>query len=787
MNDKFVDDLLDQAIPAVDPNAKKIAINSAVAEFTQGIDQTARPIDEGSKTLSTNHSSLWSKFMKLFNFNSPLAGKAFASLAVAFIAVSVVFIMPERNQPINEQFASKEVPTITPETPPTTLQRETSQATDSEMQDGKADLAITEIKQLDTFADADESAKVGNDSELGGIITQTSEDIVKSQPKEGFTAKPIELNTAHTRSKKPKDSLRLRETKQAPAENMSVDEMVFDDAEFTLEEVIVAGAPMVEPNEINRALNDSEAQQHLTSSAPSHQTGGIQNAAIGKPIGSAYIGSKNKFATQIRTDSRAGDLQSRPDLHEEYAKHTENTVKIVREEPVSTFSVDVDTASYSLVRDQLLRGYLPAVSAVRSEEMINYFNYDYPLPRSKKVPFKPSITVLNSPWNTHKKLVHIGIKGYDIANTDLPDSNLVFLLDVSGSMNSQNKLPLVKQSINLLLETLKPTDTVSIVVYAGAAGTVLEPTKVKEKNKITEALRNLNAGGSTAGGEGIALAYQLAEQNFDKNAVNRIILATDGDFNVGLQSNEDLKTLVERKRDKGVLLSVLGFGRNNYQDDMMQTLAQNGNGVAAYIDSLSEAKKVLLDEATSTLFTIAKDVKIQVEFNAATVSEYRLIGYETRNLKRDDFNNDKVDAGDIGAGHTVTAIYEITPVGAQQQSIDQLRYNENKQEKTDEVSDSNEYGFIKIRYKLPNEKKSKLIEQAINKSPSNIRLTEASQDVQFSVAVAGFAQLLKGGKNTRDLSFDEIITLARQNKGKDPFGYRSEFINLVGMAKIAKP
>jgi len=390
--------------------------------------------------------------------------------------------------------------------------------------------------------------------------------------------------------------------------------------------------------------------------------------------------------------------------------------------------------------------------------------------------------VFDSPWNKGKKLVHIGIKGYELTPSTLPDSNLVFLLDVSGSMGAANKLPLVKQSINLLLETLKPSDTVSIVVYAGAAGVVLEPTQVKEKTTILNALQRLNAGGSTAGGKGIELAYQLAEQNFNKDSVNRIILATDGDFNVGVQSNEALKTLVERKRNNGVFLSVLGFGRNNYQDDMMQTLAQNGNGIAAYIDTLSEAKKVLVDEATSTLFTIAKDVKIQVEFNPNTVSEYRLVGYETRALKREDFNNDKVDAGDIGAGHTVTAIYEITPANSENQSIDKPRYAANEKRLSDTGS-NNEYGFVKIRYKSPTGKKSKLIEKAISTKQNK----QVSSDVQFSVAVAGFAQLLSNNNHTGDLSYSDLVEQAQKNKGDDLFGYRSEFIQLVRMAEIAKP
>jgi Ca-activated chloride channel family protein len=295
--------------------------------------------------------------------------------------------------------------------------------------------------------------------------------------------------------------------------------------------------------------------------------------------------------------------------------------------------------------------------------MFNYFDYSYTLPASKKVPFEPNVAVVDSPWKTGNKLIHIGIKGYQIPASETPRSNLVFLLDVSGSMSSPDKLPLVQQSMEMLLDKLKPDDTVAIVIYAGAAGKVLDPTPAREKQKILTAIKQLHAGGSTAGAEGIQLAYQLAEANFDKQAVNRIILATDGDFNVGPTGDSDLKTLVERKRDKGIYLSVLGFGSGNYQDAMMQTLAQSGNGIAAYIDTLSEAQKVLVHEATSTLFPIANDVKIQVEFNPAAVAEYRLIGYETRALKREDFSNDKVDAGDIGAGHTVTAIYEITPVG----------------------------------------------------------------------------------------------------------------------------
>ena len=460
-----------------------------------------------------------------------------------------------------------------------------------------------------------------------------------------------------------------------------------------------------------------------------------------------------------------------------------NKLKLTQKEPVSTFSVDVDTASYSFMRASINRNVLPPKDAVRVEEMINYFPYAYQGPESRKVPFKAHVTVTPTPWNTHTKLVHIGIKGFDIAKNNKPHSNLVFLLDTSGSMNAPNKLPLLKSSFKLLLSTLEPEDTISIVAYAGSAGTVLEPTKAKDINKIFAALDRLRAGGSTAGGEGIRLAYQLAEANFDKKGINRVILATDGDFNVGIRDKRQLKGFIERKRKSGVFLSILGFGMGNYNDALMQTLAQNGNGNASYIDNLSEARKVLVQEASSTLFTIAKDVKIQMEFNPKTVSEYRLIGYETRKLKREDFNNDKVDAGDIGSGHTVTAIYEITPVNSQVKLIDPLRYK-----KRDGIASSEqqlEYGFLKMRYKLPNESKSKLIETPVRIAHARDDFSSAPQDVQFATAVAAYGQLLRGGKYTGSYSYDDVVKLALSAKGQDIYGYRAEFINLVRLAGSA--
>jgi len=464
-----------------------------------------------------------------------------------------------------------------------------------------------------------------------------------------------------------------------------------------------------------------------------------------------------------------------------------NPVKVVSDEPVSTFSIDVDTASYAFVRRSLHNGVLPQKNAVRIEELINYFDYDYPLPNNKTVPFRPTVAVLPTPWNPETKLLHIGIKGLDIVPEQKPWANLVFLIDSSGSMQSQDKLPLLKNAFRMLVETLDPEDTVAMVVYAGAAGTVLDPTKVKEKGKILAALDRLRAGGSTAGGAGIRQAYALCEANFDPDGVNRVMLATDGDFNVGIRDPEELKGFVERKRNTGVYLSVLGFGQGNYNDALMQKLAQNGNGNAAYIDTLNEARKVLVDEANSTLFTIAKDVKLQVEFNSSTVAEYRLIGYETRLLRREDFKNDQVDAGDIGSGHSVTAIYEMTPVGSKGRMIDELRYAQPATEdKTSSGQTSREYAFLKIRYKLPDEATSKLITAPIDKSSEYSSSVNAPAESRFAAAVAAFGQLLREGSYVKSFAYDDVIALADTARGHDRFGYRMEFLNLVRLAKTAR-
>ena len=481
----------------------------------------------------------------------------------------------------------------------------------------------------------------------------------------------------------------------------------------------------------------------------------------------------------------ARDVLMPPIYHDQgrdkFTSVAENPFKIAREEPVSTFSIDVDTASYAWVRASLNGNTLPQPASVRTEEMVNYFPYDYALPRRTDQPFSTNVAVMPSPWSAGRKLVRIGIKGYSVQRATRPRANLVFLIDTSGSMQEPNKLPLVKQSLEMLLDKLDPRDKVSIVTYAGYAGIALEPTPASDKAKIRSVIDGLGAGGSTAGAEGIRQAYNLAEANLDPNGVNRVILATDGDFNVGITNQDELKGYIERERGKGVFLSVLGFGMGNYNDALMQTLAQNGNGTAAYIDTLNEARKTLVEEASSTLFPIAKDVKIQVEFNPAAVSEYRLIGYESRLLNRDDFNNDKVDAGDVGSGQSVTALYEVVPVGGPQ-AIDDLRYGK----PTAQRAASNELGFVKIRYKLPKSDTSRLISTPIDARSEVRRFEDAPQDARFAIGVAAFAELLRGGKYSGSMSYDDVLRIALAARGKDEFGYRSEFIQLVRAAKSAR-
>ncbi len=480
---------------------------------------------------------------------------------------------------------------------------------------------------------------------------------------------------------------------------------------------------------------------------------------------------------------RSADLMAPAEpAGDSFTSFDEQRPKVVAEEPVSTFSVDVDTASYSYVRRMLEDGTVPEPDAVRVEELINYFPYDYPAPENAEVPFRPSLAVYSTPWNPATQLIHIGIKGYEPPATEDSPSNLVFLIDTSGSMDEADKLPLLKRAFSLLVEQLSGNDTISIVAYAGSAGVVLEPTRATEKATILAALDGLWAGGSTAGAEGIELAYRLAEDNMVQGGVNRVILATDGDFNVGIEDPDELERFIAARRDR-VSLSVLGFGQGNLGDDTMQALAQNGNGNASYISSFSEARKVLVEEIGGTLQTIAQDVKIQVEFNPAVISEYRLIGYETRALNREDFNNDKVDAGDIGAGHTVTAIYEITPVGSDAALVDPLRYGTGA---TPVAAASDEIAFLRIRYKQPGETTSRLIEHPITQDLVAADVDDVSEDVRFAAAVAAFGQKLRGSIHA-GMSWDAIVDLALGARGEDQGGYRNEFVSLAKTAALLKP
>lgn len=465
---------------------------------------------------------------------------------------------------------------------------------------------------------------------------------------------------------------------------------------------------------------------------------------------------------------------------EDYSNIVENKFLAATQNPLSTFSIDVDEAAYSNVRRYLQNGTIPPAGAVRIEEMINYFDYSYPQPKNDD-PFTVNTEIADCPWNPQHKLVHIGLQGKEIPLENLPAANLVFLVDVSGSMDEPNKLPLVQASMNMLADQLREKDRVAIVVYAGSAGLVLPSTSGTNKTKIKEAINNLEAGGSTAGGEGIMLAYKVARENFIKEGNNRIILATDGDFNVGLSSDDDMVRLIEKERKSGVFLSVLGYGMGNYKDNKMQLLADKGNGNHSYIDNINEARKVLVSEFGSTLFTIAKDVKIQIEFNPAKVQAYRLIGYENRMLASEDFNDDTKDAGELGSGHTVTALYEIIPAGVKSEfikSVDPLKYQGNDEKIVS--SNTNEMLTIKLRHKKPDGDISKLITHTVN--DNHIAVENTSDNFRFSAAVAEFGLLLRNSEFKQQSSFQQVISLARSAKGVDTNGYRAEFIQLVQSA-----
>jgi Ca-activated chloride channel family protein len=517
---------------------------------------------------------------------------------------------------------------------------------------------------------------------------------------------------------------------------------------------------------------ESELKEEMTDKrVQAVVVGGVVGGVKNQPLSPQVSRSKDSFAYQIPQDWNT----------EEYDRIYENRFLLAQENPLSTFSIDVDTASYANVRRFINSNQFPYKDAVRIEEMINYFDYDYPQPKNGE-PFSITTEISTCPWNASHRLIHIGLQGRTIESKKLPPSNLVFLLDVSGSMGPPNKLPLLQQAFKLLVKELGPKDRVAVVVYAGAAGLVLPSTGAAAKETIVSAIERLQAGGSTAGGAGIKLAYKVAEENFIQEGNNRIILATDGDFNVGVSSTSELVRMIEDYRSKGIFLTTLGFGMGNYKDGRMEQLADKGNGNYYYIDNLMEAKKVFVNDMRGTLFAIAKDVKLQLEFNPAKVKAYRLIGYENRMLKKEDFADDTKDAGELGAGHTVTALYEIIPYGSDEEipGVDDLRYQDTKI--SAQAFKSKEILTLKLRYKEPDGKKSKLIEHPL--VDRNIVLAKTSDNFRFSAAVAGFGMLLRDSEFKGNTTYDNILELAHDSKGKDVFGYRGEFIQLVGKCSL---
>ena len=557
----------------------------------------------------------------------------------------------------------------------------------------------------------------------------------------------------------------------------TVDADVSNSADLSLDEVqIEQEVPIAVSPPVNQSVNSLPPQNRSTGVERSRKAQSKVQSLAPSQIQSKV---RSPDASLVRPAPQLERFTETQVDREQFPDSTPNSLKTVADAPVSTFSVDVDTASYSYMRSAIELGHLPDPQSVRVEELINYFDYAYKAPDSAKAPFSTSVSVMETPWNTGTKLMQVGIKGFTPPALDVPQHNLVFLIDTSGSMNQSNKLPLLVQSFRLLLSTLRPDDKVAIVTYAGSAGVALEPTAAKDSDKILASLQNLAAGGSTAGQAGLQQAYAIAEKMAGDEGDARVILATDGDFNVGLSDVEKLKKYISEKRENGTHLSVLGFGRGNYNDALMQSLAQNGNGFAAYIDTLSEARKVLVDQVAGSLTAIANDVKIQVEFNPKTVSEYRLIGYETRALKREDFNNDKVDAGDIGAGHTVTAIYEVTPVGSKSQLVDPLRYGEKGEAaKAKAAQSADELAFVKLRYKLPGETASKLITTPVTRDRQDIPESEAN----FAAAVAGYGQILQGSDFLGEWSLKDTEALAKAGRSDDRFGYRAEFLSLLRLA-----
>lgn len=536
----------------------------------------------------------------------------------------------------------------------------------------------------------------------------------------------------------------------------------------TLDEIVVVGYGVQKKSELTGAvcsvsLNGRSGKKRIRKSKHSQNN--------------TYQRFSNNNVTSVQTQTSTPYFN--PTDNESYTTIEENTFKLVQLDPLSTFSIDVDRAGYANVRRFLNNGQKPPVDAVRIEEMINYFDYGYSEPESEH-PLAIHTDVATCPWNEDHLIMQVAMQAKKIKKENLPPSNLVFLIDVSGSMSSANKLPLVKQSLNMLTNQLRNEDKVAIVVYAGAAGQVLSPTRGSNKDKIKEAINNLNSGGSTAGGAGIKLAYELAEKNFIKDGNNRVILATDGDFNVGVSSEKELEKLIESKRKTGIYLTCLGYGMGNYKDSKLETLADKGNGNYSYIDNIQEAQKVLVEEFSGTMFTVAKDVKIQIEFNPQHVGAYRLIGYENRLLNDEDFKDDTKDAGEVGAGHAVTALYEIIPAGTKSKwlkDVDELKYqlttpaNETYQQ---------EIATVKVRYKLPDAEESIPFEQIVYNTQKSIE--ESSEALRFASSVAMFGMLLRNSEFTEKIVYEDVLNLAKEGRSSDEDGYKAEFIRLVKSA-----
>jgi len=550
----------------------------------------------------------------------------------------------------------------------------------------------------------------------------------------------------------------------------------------SLNSTLTGQTQKVEKEQASEPISQAPVSHDLIDTAPAPQKR-VAKARLRNSIEAKSAGSTVMARMLPSTIYHEESFAYQPEENRENYNHfTDSEIFQSINNPVSTFSVDVDTGAYSNVRRFLNQGQLPQRDAVRAEEMINYFSYSYEYPENKNQPFTINTEIAPTPWNKHSHLLHIGLQAYQSHNEQRPASNLVFLVDVSGSMQSQDKLQLLKSGLKLLANNLQESDRISIVTYAGSTGVVLKPTKGDQSAEISMALDKLSAGGSTNGASGIKLAYQMAKQSFIKNGVNRIILATDGDFNVGVTNFEALKQIVEEKRKTGIALTTLGFGRGNYNDHLMEQLADVGNGNYSYIDNLNEARKVLVEEMNSTLNTVANDVKIQIEFNPDQVAEYRLIGYENRALKREDFNNDKVDAGDIGESHTVTALYEVTFTGSAVTQLDANRYSRPGLT-YDDKEYNNELAFFRLRYKTSTNAKSQLIEKPLYKHEVIKNINQASNNFKFAASVAAFAQQLRGGKYLREFNYNDILELARKSKGDDLSGYRGEFIQLVSLAK----